>query len=516
MSRRCLCLFLSSLLSCGVSAKSQTDINLSNDAAFISGSFDLRPVHTAISELSAIIKTALNPKVSNNLSIYSDMYMANSILDAATHSVRQLKLQLDDMGLARGSRIKKRNVCDDCYLKGSRYKRGALDMVSDLSDQIFGFVGATKFRQIKKSISNQYKMDLSTLTKVSENRLAILRINKLITDTKNQLQESSSNSQIFFVCLKITTTIAHLNSLINTLHEIRISGDNGHLSRWIINESSLKHYILSLTDNHSSLRPLFSSSEVDKYFRIKIATTHSNSSHIEQIARIPLMTTMSKFKIRQKGCKDGLMCFVNGNFGTSIPMHDYFECVGANIANIMVSCDTRPCKTTLSEEIVCHNLNSTSFILASAKQFDLKIHCGDKISVAKINKVTLLRVPHSCWVASDHVIIDPVYSKKLISLPPVIVDIPFSKAKGFHLKENSSSLLNSKLIMDELEKIILPAKGFNFTDEMSISDHLSISANVIGGVTIALIVMVFIMHAWKKYFGKKHQDKKNTLAYLFE
>ena len=436
MSRRCLCLFLSSLLSSGVSAKSQTDINLSNDAAFISGSFDLRPVHTAISELSAIIKTALNPKVSNNLSIYSDMYMANSILDAATHSVRQLKLQLDDMGLARGSRIKKRNVCDDCYLKGSRYKRGALDMVSDLSDQIFWFVGATKFRQIKKSISNQYKMDLSTLTKVSENRLAILRINKLITDTKNQLQESSSNSQIFFVCLKITTTIAHLNSLINTLHEIRISGDNGHLSRWIINESSLKHYILSLTDNHSSLRPLFSSSEVDKYFRIKIATTHSNSSHIEQIARIPLMTTMSKFKIRQKGCKDGLMCFVNGNFGT--------------------------------------------------------------------------------WVASDHVIIDPVYSKKLISLPPVIVDIPFSKAKGFHLKENSSSLLNSKLIMDELEKIILPAKGFNFTDEMSISDHLSISANVIGGVTIALIVMVFIMHAWKKYFGKKHQDKKNTLAYLFE
>ena len=151
------------------------------------------------------------------------------------------------------------------------------------------------------------------------------------------------------------------------------------------------------------------------------------------------------------------MCFVTGNLGTSVPIHGYFECVGANIANIMVSCDTRPCKTALSEEIVCHNLNSTSFILASAKEFDLKIHCKDKISVAKINKVTLLRVPHSCW---------------------------------------------------ELEKIILTAKGFSFTDEMSVSDHLSISANVIGGVTIALFVMVFIMHAWKKYFGKKHQDKK--------
>ena len=108
MSRRCLCLlFLSSLLGRGVSAKSQTDINLSNDAAFISGSFDLRPVHTAISELSARIKTALTLKVSNNLSKNSDMYMTNSILDAATHSVRQLKLQLDDMGLARGSRLKK-------------------------------------------------------------------------------------------------------------------------------------------------------------------------------------------------------------------------------------------------------------------------------------------------------------------------------------------------------------------------------------------------------------------------
>ena len=126
----------------------EMDINLSNDAAYISSSFDIRPVHTAISELSSIIKTALNLKVSNNLSIYSDMYMANSILDAATHSVRQLKLQLDDMGLARASRLK-RGVCDHCYLKQSRNRRGALDLVSDLSDHMFGFVGATKFRQIK-------------------------------------------------------------------------------------------------------------------------------------------------------------------------------------------------------------------------------------------------------------------------------------------------------------------------------------------------------------------------------
>ena len=491
------------------------DINLSNDAAYISSAFDIRPVHTAISELSSIIKPALNLKVSNNLSIYSDMYMANSILDAATHSVRQLKLQLDDMGLARVSRLK-RGVCDHCYLKQSRNRRGALDLVSDLSDHLFGFVGATKFRQIKKSISNQYKMDLSTLTKVSENRLAIHKINKLITDTKNQLLESASNSQIFFVCLKITTTISHLNSLINTLHEIRMSGDNGHLSRWIINESSLRQYILSLTDNHDSLRPLFSSIEVEKYYRIKIATTHSNSSHIEQIARIPLMNTMSKFKIRQKGCKEGWMCFVNGNFGTSIPIHDYLECVGANIGNIMVSCNTRPCKTNLSEETVCHNLNSTSFILTSARAFDLKIHCGDKISVANIKKVTLLRVPHSCWVVSEHVIIDPVYSRKLTSLPPAIVDIPFSKAKGFHLKGNSSSLLNSKTIIDELEKITLPSKDFSFTDEMSVSNHLSISANVLGGVSIALFVIVFIKYTWKKYLGKKNDDKKNTLAHLFE
>ena len=101
-------------------------------------------------------------------------------------------------------------------------------------------------------------------------------------------------------------------------------------------------------------------------------------------------------------------------------------------------------------------------------------------------------------------------------MPPVIVGIPFSKAKGFHLKGNSSSLLNSKTIIDELEKITLPAKDFSFTDEMSVSDHLSISANVIGGVSIALFVMVFIMHTWKKYLGKKNDDKKNTLAHLFE
>ena len=51
---------------------------------------------------------------------------------------------------------------------------------------------------------------------------------------------------------------------------------------------------------------------------------------------------------------------------------------------------------------------------------------------------------------------------------------------------------------------------------MSVSDHLSISANVIGGVSIALFVIVVIMHTWKKYLGKKNDDKKNTLAHLFD
>ena len=48
--------------------------------------------------------------------------------------------------------------------------------MSNLGDDLFGFVGANKFNNIKKAIKSQYNMNINTLKTAAENRGSIIKI----------------------------------------------------------------------------------------------------------------------------------------------------------------------------------------------------------------------------------------------------------------------------------------------------------------------------------------------------
>ena len=270
-----------------VLGKPQTVVNLSSDSVFISGCWDFSPVHAAITNVSHIIRSVRMINVDNSVAATPDTLSVTSILDAADINVRQLKTKLDQLGLSKGNRFNKRSLVEGRSGIEGRYKRSALDFVSNIGDDLFGFVGASKFNNIKKAIESQYNMNINTLKSAAENRAQLNKITKILADTSDQLRKSGTRSGLFFVCLRIMNTVGHLENIINALYETKLSADEGLISRWVISENSLKNFILSLTDHHPNLRPIYSSADVGKFYRVRIATTYSNSTHLEQIVKIP-------------------------------------------------------------------------------------------------------------------------------------------------------------------------------------------------------------------------------------
>ena len=515
MSKRYCLLTLIVCLS-DVLGKPQT-VNLSSDSVFISGCWDFSPVHAAITNVSHIIRSVRMIKADNSIAATPDTLSVTSILDAADINVRQLKTKLNQLGLSKGNRFNKRSIMEGRSGIEGRYKRSALDFVSNLSDQLFGFVGANKFNNIKKAIKSQYNMNLNTLKSTAENREQIAKITKVLADTSDQLRESGTRSSFFLVCLRIMNTVGHLENIINALYETKLSADEGLISRWVIPENSLKNFILSMTDHHPNLRPIFSSSDVGKFYRVRIATTHSNSTHLEQIVKIPLMSGKSKFTTMQKGCEHGYLCFVRDSYWTKMPLPEYFQCIGTYQKNIMTACDTRPCLTLISAGIKCNHVNSTSFLLATNQPFNIRVHCGEKITQVDVKQVMLLNIPHHCEVVSKYVIIGLVESRQNSTFDPITVMIPFNKIKGFDGSLRNFSYLYNKRIHNELKNIVLPAREFNFPDTMSIRDHLVITSYAIGGLGVTMIIVLFVIMARKKLL--KHKEKchsSNTLAHLFE
>ena len=312
-------------------------------------------------------------------------------------------------------------------------------------------------------------------------------------------------------------TVGHLENIINALYETKLSADEGLISRWVISENSLKNFILSLTDHHPNLRPIYSSADVGKFYRVRIATTYSNSTHLEQIVKIPLMSGKSKFTTIQKECEQGFLCFARDSYWTKMPLHEYFQCIGTYQKNIMTACDTRPCLTLISAGIKCNHVNSTSFLLATNQPFNIRVHCGEKITQVDVKQVMLLNIPHHCEVLSKYVIIGLVESRQNSTLDPITIQIPYNKIKGFDGSLRNSSHLYNKRIHNELQNIVLPAREFNFPDTLSIRDHLFISSYAIGGLGVTMFIVLCVIIARKKLL--KHKEKShssNTLAHLFE
>ena len=185
-----------------VLGKPQTVVNLSSDSVFISGCWDFSPVHAAITNVSHIIRSVRMIKVDNSVAATPDTLSVTSILDAADINVRQLKTKLDQLGLSKGNRFNKRSLVEGRSGIEGRYKRSALDFVSNIGDDLFGFVGASKFNNIKKAIESQYNMNINTLKSAAENRAQLNKITKILADTSDQLRKSGTRSGLFLYVLE--------------------------------------------------------------------------------------------------------------------------------------------------------------------------------------------------------------------------------------------------------------------------------------------------------------------------
>ena len=140
--------------------------------------------------------------VDNSVAATPDTLSVTSILDAADINVRQLKTKLDQLGLSKGNRFNKRSLVEGRSGIEGRYKRSALDFVSNIGDDLFGFVGASKFNNIKKAIESQYNMNINTLKSAAENRAQLNKITKILADTSDQLRKSGTRSGLFLYVLE--------------------------------------------------------------------------------------------------------------------------------------------------------------------------------------------------------------------------------------------------------------------------------------------------------------------------
>ena len=100
--------------------------------------------------------------------------------------------------------------------------------------------------------------------------------------------------------------------------------------------------LLLLNDNFSSLSTVYSSEETEKYFKLPLAVSSYNQSHLTSILSIPMIEGDSTFDEKEERYEGGFVVLNNFQFTVQLTFAQYEGCI-SDYRNTETFCFIRPC-----------------------------------------------------------------------------------------------------------------------------------------------------------------------------
>lgn len=491
-------------------------VGLSVDAAYIESCIDLTSLYEAISHLRRIQSTL---QQYTHTFKSSNMFLANLGLKIESNlnsELTSIEEKLEQYGFKRDINFQFNDSMrqfNSATLQLGRSKRGAFDFVSEGASYLFGFVSASQYLELKDTIKEQFDIiqehESKLLQAASTNRD---HLNKALSSLQSFQREFMSltkgfsdrwqNAEKFLgISIQVSYALSSVQSLVATLGVVRSNADHFYPSRFLSPKDELVSYILKLSDSLSDISPVFSSTQVEAYFRYKISTTTSLNNKICQILRIPLISHFGKFNIAHtKDCPSGNVCLSNHLGSAQIAMTQFASCLGVHYPDLPSLCFARPCLVT--DDISCVMLNLTSALIATKTPFSVIIKCTHKTSV-DIHGISVIIIPLNCLIHSQKLKIDKVQTMKTKKVDVRVIKLPYV-IESNNLHVNSQSLGIPIFENSQLTQLILPKLKSSFdTKHFQWRSHINTGVSISAGAGCILLLMIFVVYLSVKCYRRK-------------
>ena len=100
--------------------------------------------------------------------------------------------------------------------------------------------------------------------------------------------------------------------------------------------------LLLLNDKFSSLSTVYSSEETEKYFKLPLAVSSYNQSHLTSILSIPMIEGDGTFQEKEERYEGGFVVLNNFQFTVQLTFAQYEGCI-SDYKNTETFCFIRPC-----------------------------------------------------------------------------------------------------------------------------------------------------------------------------
>jgi len=369
----------------------------------------------------------------------------------------------------------------------------SLNLVHSENTEIHSAI-ITNSKAINESVANLNKFEsfMNTLIRTNDNLLLSERFMLKIIRLKFELE----------ACIK------SLRNYIMILTEIVDRSSIGYPSHFLFSSEFLSRNLLMLNDKFSSVSTVFSSSESEKYFKLPLATSSYNQSHLTSILTIPMIDgDGSIFEEKDQRYHDGFVVLQNFQFTVKLTFDQYEECI-LDYKKTETVCFIRPCliRNGVDANFKCFQVSSTDF-LVSKTDFNIQSLCNGILKDEKMldtSDYAHLKVPENCQVTSKYFTI-----KKIARFSPVAEQSSHLLALNKIYKiDDNRIVLESGAQHHELKSLSVPDRALieqikkhresfqNKQDIMKIPDHfepLSITGVSVGTVCIILTLIIAII-----------------------
>jgi len=474
------------------------------DTAFLSSSMSYSHVSQGISEANHTINTFARVLNDRNDISEDAKKLLDTIVKSGNYELESVVDILDRIQVNTEQRIK-RDLTNPFYAVG------------DLADWAFGLVSHQHFQEFKDNVENKinylqnqqadtHEAIISNAKAVKDSVETLKKfesfLNLLIKTNDDLIRSERFILKIIRLKFELDTCLESLSNLAMMISEALDHSDQGYASRFLFSPKYLRKYLLMLNDLHQNMSPLYTSNDATRYYKLPLALSTFNKSHLHSIIKIPLVDSDSVFDEDEENYHDGFVILRNFQYQVFLTFPQFSSCVGSPSSDDTV-CFYRPClvKNNLGEIFKCFSLNETNFLI-SRSDFSIQTLCNNQdtrtLEVPHTNNFALLSIPTHCQVNSKYFVIKsiqsfPTFEKDITTVNKIykieedniIVE---NKLKGH---KNVSIKIETREILNHINKTKHAFKSFK--QDMHIPRHfepLAITGTTVGSISIIMLIFL--------------------------
>ena len=290
--------------------------------------------------------------------------------------------------------------------------------------------------------------------------------------------------------------VVSIELALETFVEISDRADSNLVSRNVMTRQDLLQMNVKSNDIYHSLRPLFSNSDVDNYFKIPIATTAYWPKDEKFVTYLHLPQFRESDRFQTVEIYPSFVLLQSQNWQTQLLHSQVENCINTKSRNV---CGTRICKVaTRSRKTIhscmLHDEESVEIIFNATSNFQsspIEILClGEKKKLVHVrDQIVSIDLPQHCEAFNENFKIERVLTAKL---KPMSLGVKSFSVTSFRMKDVHRDHLRIKnSATHKVIKNLLKESKNN--EEMEKNIQARTTATIVGSSSLGLFGIGFIV-----------------------